>query len=698
VTHFEAGDAVGVLGLNPTHPPMYRALGYRTGELTQWLAVASGKNVYGLPQELLPRPETLPLPVLHKGEAGFSPWTGAEHLSMVGWMNGEFKTAEYFSNRYLKHPIYKYLVFTIRLGESNCGLIAMRMARALQKNVLRIVDFAGEPQALAKIGTALTDLMSSLHVEYVDIWENGPLSEALIGLGMAKVSSLPGLVAPNFFEPFVAKTGKIEFAVKGFENLDYAILRGDGDQDRPSKIESSGPEMVFTLKDQEVFARLSGDFNPIHLDPIYARRSPFGVVAHGIHVLLWALEQFVSQNPALLRQVSAVFLKPVRLLSKCSLNFERGSGDGQWRINVYQAKAIAATFRVKCDGTSSPPPPVELQELNLSDRSPQFSTFDQLKDARGTIKILGSRSELTERFPNLTRSNGTVAVAALSSLSRLVGMICPGMNSLFSGLDVTFSERPENSIEYEVQRHRSEQAPLKMGVQGALIGEVSAFYRPSPVVQTHFSEFLSRVETNEFESQKVLVVGGSRGLGEVTAKLLAAGGAHVTVTYVHGQKEAAELQAQIGADHCDIQQLDVLKSADLAGLQQRSFDQIYYFPTPMIRANTSNTFDQTLYEQFKSYYVDAFAELMRVLVKKSTKVFYPSSVFLDENPSGFKEYVAAKLDGERLVQTINKEMARAAIAVVRLPKMMTDQTNSVVSGKTDANWQVMLSAIRNNMK
>jgi len=40
---------------------------------------------------------------------------------------------------------------------------------------------------------------------------------------------------------------------------------------------------TFTMDDVLAFATLSGDMNPIHLDPEYARRTPFGrPIVHGI--------------------------------------------------------------------------------------------------------------------------------------------------------------------------------------------------------------------------------------------------------------------------------------------------------------------------------------------------------------------------------------------------------------------------------
>src|SRR5258708_38670869 len=48
---------------------------------------------------------------------------------------------------------------------------------------------------------------------------------------------------------------------------------------------------TFSAADQQRFAGCSGDVNPIHTDPIAARRTQAGVcVAHGVHVALWAMD------------------------------------------------------------------------------------------------------------------------------------------------------------------------------------------------------------------------------------------------------------------------------------------------------------------------------------------------------------------------------------------------------------------------
>jgi len=44
---------------------------------------------------------------------------------------------------------------------------------------------------------------------------------------------------------------------------------------------------VFAKSDQDMFSRLSGDYNPLQTDPVLARRLIFGKqVVHGVHLLL----------------------------------------------------------------------------------------------------------------------------------------------------------------------------------------------------------------------------------------------------------------------------------------------------------------------------------------------------------------------------------------------------------------------------
>jgi hypothetical protein len=70
-------------------------------------------------------------------------------------------------------------------------------------------------------------------------------------------------------------------------------------------------ERAFTSDDQLAFAKLSGDHNPLHMDPLMARRLLFGQpIVHGLHALLWSADEVLRTRAhgLELRTVKASFL------------------------------------------------------------------------------------------------------------------------------------------------------------------------------------------------------------------------------------------------------------------------------------------------------------------------------------------------------------------------------------------------------
>src|SRR5258705_13699272 len=74
----------------------------------------------------------------------------------------------------------------------------------------------------------------------------------------------------------------------------------------------------YSLSKQRVFAQLSGDHNPIHVEPVAARRTlAGGLTVHGVHLALSALEaalkylEEVAENDMSLNRMQAYFLKPI---------------------------------------------------------------------------------------------------------------------------------------------------------------------------------------------------------------------------------------------------------------------------------------------------------------------------------------------------------------------------------------------------
>ena len=86
-------------------------------------------------------------------------------------------------------------------------------------------------------------------------------------------------------------------------------------QQRPFELQPA--TLTVTASAIEAYAHLTQDFNPIHLDPEFAARTPMGgVIAHGTMSigLIWrALAQSLSPEDVLRVQLDVRFVKPVRL-------------------------------------------------------------------------------------------------------------------------------------------------------------------------------------------------------------------------------------------------------------------------------------------------------------------------------------------------------------------------------------------------
>jgi hypothetical protein len=234
---------VGVLGINPKHPPMYKALGWRVGELEHHFMCCPGVQ-----QTLLEAPagHTWPLP-----RPGLALLRELDASSIGQVVLGDsprrqpHKTPLYFARRYLDHPIYTYRLHLVLLDGASRALLATRVATAGATKVLRVVDFLGDEAALAQCGNALARLMTESGCEYVDFWQYGLQPQTLASCGFARVEPGGPVVVPNYFEPFVLRNGRIEFAVKGLREGDrLAVFRGDGDQDRPNRLAANTAAQV----------------------------------------------------------------------------------------------------------------------------------------------------------------------------------------------------------------------------------------------------------------------------------------------------------------------------------------------------------------------------------------------------------------------------------------------------------------------
>ena len=135
--------------------------------------------------------------------------------------------------------------------------------------------------------------------------------------------------------------------------------------------------------------------------------------------------------------------------------------------------------------------------------------------------------------------------------------------------------------------------------------------------------------------------------------------------------------------------------AQLAGLSAAP-THAYYFATPTIFRAQSALFARARLDAFLDVYVDGFLRLAQALRARRNDVslFYPSSVYVAERPRGMVEYAMAKAAGETLCSEMNLAWAPLRVAVVRLPRLPTDQTASVMEAALPSPVACLLPAVR----
>ena len=232
LTRAEPHAALGAIGLNPATVPIHRALGFRVGELQHYVRVNSSIERIEI-ASFATRPSAAVSGTLPHARSltRDDEWPGLELASNDVTLPR--KTVEYFRARYVRHPFYSYAVAAL-LDRAACrGLIAARTAEHAGRRALRVVDFAGSVEALARSGPVIQQLLEQTGAEYADIYNSGIDPAVFARAGFTPVDPAGPDIVPDYFEPFERRNVRLWFSMKGAGHV--VLFKGDGDQDRPNR-------------------------------------------------------------------------------------------------------------------------------------------------------------------------------------------------------------------------------------------------------------------------------------------------------------------------------------------------------------------------------------------------------------------------------------------------------------------------------
>ena len=306
-------------------------------------------------------------------------------------------------------------------------------------------------------------------------------------------------------------------------------------------------ELRFGVRLVEQFAALSGDANPIHVDRIAARRLMFGGrVAHGMLSVLWALSCLRAARPEItgLRHIRAKFRAPVRVGARARLEI---TGDGSaWRAAIRAGGRTCAT--VMFETTDGPLRTFDADPVS-EDMALVCRELDDAALATAAGRFGVSRFCPEALFAGLAGFDPDQC-GLIAGLSRLVGMECPGRHSTFVGFDVAFLDTDDthSDIDYRVVAYEPRFRLMTMAISGGMQGVVESIVRPAPVAQPTLAALSVHFPHPAFVGQNALVLGGSRGLGEVVAKCFAVGGGACALSYHMGAGDAAQVVNDINGN------------------------------------------------------------------------------------------------------------------------------------------------------
>ena len=455
----------------------------------------------------------------------------------------------------------------------------------------------------------------------------------------------------------------------------------------------------FCLNDQVAFAEISGDYNPVHLDNLIARRSIFGaIIVHGMHLVLWAINEQVTKNEnKFLSIIKVNFMHAVSLENEITYTWKDNKENtiGEIKVN----KKVVVKIEIYWGNIS-------FSKINPINSCPPIETskdidMNSLSNKKESFSLFLPEDKINNLFPNLLKKLNALQISTLLATTRLIGNKCPGLYSIFTRLNINFGKSNDiNQFEYHLSKYDNRFGSAQISFSSPNSeGMINAFERPKPINQKSYKIVKEYINSTEFLDIKALVIGGSRGLGEVATKILCAGGANVTSTYFSGKKEAETITKEINliGDEIEYIYFDACKKNKSNNFEK--YNLVIYMATPFISTTEKDEFNEKIFKKFCDYYITGFLNLCNSLSNKSEiKILYPSSIYIDQVPPNLVEYSAAKAAGEVACSFLEKNNKNLKIFVPRFNRLETDQTSSLIPQNLEDSVDILLNSIKETLR
>ena len=129
--------------------------------------------------------------------------------------------------------------------------------------------------------------------------------------------------------------------------------------------------MIIQNQEIQKFARLSGDYNPVHVDEQYARQTMFGgQIVYGVQQVMLCLEEFAQQvqHPVFITGIKAEFRRPLSVGENFEIDVSLEAAGA--RMSVREGAGIFSKVSLQYETVESTGVPSEKAEWMQKPTSP----------------------------------------------------------------------------------------------------------------------------------------------------------------------------------------------------------------------------------------------------------------------------------------------------------------------------------------
>jgi FkbH-like protein len=616
-----------------------------------------------------------------------------------------YRNESFWKWRYIENPPFKNNEKYKFYGNYNIGIIVFRREKYLDGFVIRILEIV--PYKNNIWNGEDDDTFNNLLKNFCNWTFDNKIS--IIDFFCTHKNLLNSLEKIGFNKCNDQITNNFENPKNNYPELNYVLYfendvniddiyetKSCGDMDRPNGLIYSEYNYEFNNDDKNFFSKFSRDFNPLHIDDIYSRRLLFGeCVVHGCNVVIRALNFFDED----IDQDFKITKINVNFIDKTLYNINtkfiiKSKINNIIEISCFQNNKKTCFINLQLSKENNEN--IKLKEYQDTNTSPLQLTKEDIKKKIGDKNSTNIEYDLInfEKLYNFKNIDYSLLIY-ISNLSKIVGMHLPGLNSIFTSFKITYNKDNINKNVINYQLNNFNNSILNLTINGIYDGEINAVLRPERIKQLSIKNI--QMTGTEFNNINALVLGGSRGIGELTTKILIAGGASVTFTYNNGITESKDLIDEINSvsieKKCKSFKFNLLTDElDINILKK--YDIIFYYITPKILP-TDNILNTELLHKFNTFYNEKYYNLLLKLsnINKEFQVFIPSTVFIDEYNTHFKEYIFSKSLSEYISKYIENNFKNIKINKIRLKKMNTDQTQSIINNNNSDSDYIYLKEI-----